>query len=119
MVSKTIITFLLVALVACALAQSNHFEIGNKNPGDRQLYYEIVTKSSTVLTIVTKDVTFPVPGTINNGIITYIRAYDQYTNGNGGYCTLLSGGLGFQNVKLHFKSQRGHGIKFILEIWGY
>lgn len=118
MVSKFLIAFLFFGLVCSALAQSNHFEIGEKGPNDIRLHYEIVQKSSSALQVVTKDITFPASGTTNSNIITYIKAYDQYTNGNGGYCTLTGGGVGFQFAIFHFKSQRGHGFNFILEIWG-
>ncbi|XP_077288526.1 putative salivary secreted peptide [Arctopsyche grandis] len=118
MVSKVLVSFVLLAIASCVIAQSNHFEIGQKGINDRRLHYEIVQKSSSVLQVVTKDITFPAAGSTNMAMITYIKAYDQYTNGNGGYCTLIGGGVGYQTAKLHFKSQRGHGFNFILEIWG-
>uniref|UniRef100_A0A1B0DA18 Uncharacterized protein n=1 Tax=Phlebotomus papatasi TaxID=29031 RepID=A0A1B0DA18_PHLPP len=54
-----------------------------------------------------------------NRTITCIRALDQYVNGKGGYATLRAGGVGFNHTTIRFKSQRGHGFDFILEIYGH
>lgn len=118
MASKLAILFVAFAFFGCVLAQSNNFETGYKEVGDRQLHYEIVQKSSSILQVVTRDITFPAAGQLNNATISYIRALDQYINGDGGYCSLLNGGVNLKQVTLHFKSQRGHGFNFILEIWG-
>lgn len=121
MASKNLLSvFLLLAAIAClAYGQSHHWSQGTRpQPGDRLLYREIVKKSSSTLQIVTKDVTWPKKGVINNSIINYINATDQYINGNGGYVSLYSGGVGTRAVTLHFKSQRGHGFNFILDIYG-
>lgn len=65
------------------------------------------------LQIVTKDVLYS-----GAARITYIKCTDQYVNDNGGYATLLGGGVGYNDVKIHLKSQRGHGFNFIVQIYG-
>lgn len=56
-------------------------------------------------------------GYVNYRPITAIRAFDQKLNGNGAYATIKSGGINATSTVVHFKSQRGHGINFILEIY--
>lgn len=56
-------------------------------------------------------------GYVNYRPITAIRAFDQKTNGNGAYATIKSGGINATSAIVQFKSQRGHGINFILEIY--
>lgn len=51
-------------------------------------------------------------------VITSVRCYDQSTDGEGGYATLLRGGPGFKFVEINFKSQRGHGLNFVVDIIG-
>lgn len=113
------IALLLASLTCLVYCQSHHWSQGVRPlPGDRLLYREIVRKSSSTLQIVTKDITWPKKGEISNSIINYINATDQYQNGNGGYVSLYNGGVGTRSVTLHFKSQRGHGFNFILDIYG-
>lgn len=56
-------------------------------------------------------------GTTNNQTISYIRVTDQYLNGSGGYTYLTSGGINYNSTTLEFKSQRGRGLRFIVEIF--
>lgn len=118
--SSLVSIFLLLAVFSClAYSQSHHWSQGGKpQSGDRLLYREIVRKSASTMRKVTKDITWPAAGEMHNSIINYINATDQYVNGNGGYVTLYGGGVGQKFVTLHFKSQRGHGFNFILDIYG-
>lgn len=115
---KIIAFFLLISLASSVVGQSHNFEIGDTTDDDVLLYSQVVLKASSLLQIVTRDVTFPGPEEENNVTISYIKAYDQYVNGDGGYCTLTDGGLGFSHVSLNFRSQRGNGLYFLLEVWG-
>lgn len=58
-------------------------------------------------------------GSRNNRTISCVRALDQYVNGQGGYATLVNGGVGWKNVTLLLSSQTGKGFNFLVEIWGY
>ncbi|OXU19029.1 hypothetical protein TSAR_008851, partial [Trichomalopsis sarcophagae] len=58
--------------------------------------------------------TFSTDGTAK---ITLIKALDQKTNGNGAYVSLINGGPGQTFVTLEFKSQKGHGINFVVELY--
>ncbi|XP_046604699.1 probable salivary secreted peptide [Neodiprion virginianus] len=94
---------------------SHHLIVGTRLFADRLLSQQVVRKSSSWLQIVTKEVTFH---TLNRENITQVKALDQKTNGNGAYASITYGGPGNRNVTLRFKSQRGHGINFVVEIYG-
>lgn len=91
---------------------------GNVGPNDVLLHYDIVKKSSSFLQVVTLDITYPQGQQFNNKTITAIRVTDQVPCEKGGYAQLLSGGVGFNYVTIHFKSQRGKSFNFILEVFG-
>lgn len=40
------------------------------------------------------------------------------TNGNGGYATILNGGVGYTEVTMLFKSQKNHRFEFAVNIYG-
>ncbi|GLV43621.1 uncharacterized protein CBL_07052 [Carabus blaptoides fortunei] len=108
-----IIYAFVVALLQTASAQSHNNQWGAHEVGDRLLHREIVQEEHKFMKIVSKDVNMKVPG-----IIHFIKATDQYVNGNGGYATLSKGGIGENEVTIHMKSQRNHGFNFIVEIYG-
>lgn len=43
---------------------------------------------------------------------------DIYTDGDGGYASLKSGGPGMDFAVIHLKSQRGHGYHFTIDFYG-
>lgn len=94
--------------------KSHDLVVGFRMPGDRLVLRSSVVKNSAWLQIVTEERTF---NTSRWERITMIRALDQKNNGNGAYASLTRGGPGNQNVTLRFKSQRGHGINFIVELY--
>ena len=94
---------------------SHHLIVGSRLPGDKLLVQENIVKTSKWLQIVTVEKSF---NTTRYDVITEVEALDQKTNGNGAYASVLSGGPGYQTVRLRFKSQRGHGINFVVKIYG-
>nr|AYV99521.1 venom polypeptide [Dolopus genitalis] len=108
----------IAACVAESYAQSHNVVFGSIQPGDRKLFQQIVMKKAKTLRVVSEDVQYPPKGVVGQNLITGIRVTDQYTNGKGGYSTLVAGGPGQRDVTLHFKSQRGHGYNFIVEYYG-
>ncbi|XP_044738065.1 probable salivary secreted peptide, partial [Chrysoperla carnea] len=115
--TKFFLSIVVLAIIACTVSgQSHHWSQGQKQIGDRLLTRQIVQKSAATFGgKVTKDIRYPPKGD-GNEIINFINATDQYVNGEGGFVTLLEGGVGTKAVKLHFKSQKGHGFNFILDI---
>lgn len=110
--------FFLGLAALTGLASSTNVTWGNVGAYDVLLHYDIVKKSSSFLQVATLDVTYPSAYQYNNRTITAIRVTDQVANEKGGYAQLYSGGVGFNHATVHFKSQRGKGFNFILEIFG-
>ncbi|CAD1479707.1 unnamed protein product [Heterotrigona itama] len=103
-----------VALYANNSNKSHNLIIGYRMPGDRLVVRSRVVKNSSWMQIVTDTKTF---NTTRWDRITLVQALDQKTNGNGAYASILNGGPGHQNVTIRFKSQRSHGIDFIVELY--
>ncbi|XP_076619511.1 putative salivary secreted peptide [Colletes latitarsis] len=97
-----------------ATNKSHNLIIGYRMPGDRLVLSQNVVKSSSWMQIVTEQKTF---NTTRFSRLTLVNALDQKTNGYGAYATLQSGGPGYSNVTLAFKSQRGQGINFVVELY--
>lgn len=99
---------------AAADNKSHHLIVGYRMPGDRLVLRQNVVKNSSWMKIVTEEKTLNVSSWER---ITQLRALDQKTNGNGAYASILRGGPAHSNVTIRFKSQRGHGINFIVELY--
>ncbi|KAL6425366.1 hypothetical protein ACFW04_009513 [Cataglyphis niger] len=99
-----------------AANKSNHLIVGSRVPGDRLVLRQNVFKNSSWMKVTILEQTF------NISIyqrITLLQSLDQKTNGNGATASLLKGGPGFNNVTLRFKSQRGHSINHVVELYAY
>ncbi|CAL7936464.1 unnamed protein product [Xylocopa violacea] len=94
--------------------KSHNLLVGFRMPGDRIVLRQSVIKNSSWMRIVTEERTF---NTSRFDRITLIQALDQKTNGNGAYASILNGGPGSNSVTMRFKSQRGHGINFVVELY--
>ncbi|OAD58688.1 putative salivary secreted peptide [Eufriesea mexicana] len=94
--------------------KSHDLIVGFRMPGDRLVLRQSVVKKSAFWQIVSDEMTF---NTSRWERITMVRILDQKTDGTGAYASLLRGGPGYQNVTLRFKSQRNHGIHFIVELY--
>ncbi|XP_011161049.1 probable salivary secreted peptide [Solenopsis invicta] len=94
--------------------ESHNLIVGTRAPGDRLSHKENIVKDSSIMRVVTVEKTFFVP---QGERITLIEALDQKTNGNGAQASILNGGPGNNNVTLKFKSKRGHGINFIVQLY--
>lgn len=95
--------------------KSHNLTIGRRVPGDRLISRDTVYKASSWMKVVIVEKTFNVSKWDQ---ITMIEAIDQKTDGNGATASLLKGGLGFSNCTMRFKSQRGHGISFVVQLYG-
>ncbi|XP_014486778.1 PREDICTED: probable salivary secreted peptide [Dinoponera quadriceps] len=97
-----------------AANKSHNLIVGYRLPGDRLVVRQSIVKNSSWMRIVTEEKTF---NTTRYERITLIQALDQKTNGNGAYASILNGGPGHTNCTMRFKSQRGHGINFVVEVY--
>jgi len=103
------------AFTYAASNKSHHLIVGYRAPGDRLVLRENIVKNSGWMKVQVIEKTFNVSRFER---ITMVEALDQKTNGNGAYASILNGGPGHSNVTMKFKSQRGHGINFIVNIYG-
>ncbi|XP_029176621.1 probable salivary secreted peptide [Nylanderia fulva] len=103
-----------ISQYAAAANKSNHLIVGYRVPGDRLVLRQNIVKESSWMRVVTEERTFNVSSWER---ITMIQSLDQKTNGNGASASLLKGGPGFFNVTIRYKSQRGHGINHVMEIY--
>ncbi|XP_024874518.1 probable salivary secreted peptide [Temnothorax curvispinosus] len=94
--------------------KSHHLIVGYRMPGDRLVLKDRIIKNSSWMKVVTVEKTFNVSRWER---ITMVEALDQKTNGNGAHATVLKGGPGHNNVTLKFKSQRGHSINFVVQLY--
>lgn len=99
-----------------ATNKSNHLIVGSRVPGDRLVLRQNVFKNSSWMKVVIVEQTFNISAYQR---ITLLQSLDQKTNGNGASASLLRGGPGFNNVTLRFKSQRGHSINHVVELYAY
>lgn len=99
--------------------RSHLWILGEKQPEDQLLWKDVVSMKAKWFQFVEMDLEYPRRiEQLENQIINYIVAYDQYQNGFGGYVTLVDGGFGDRFVILHVRSQWGHGFNFRIEIYG-
>ncbi|KAI4488350.1 hypothetical protein M0804_005198 [Polistes exclamans] len=97
-----------------AANKAHNLTIGYRVPGDRLVLRSNISKKSSWLQVVTTETTLNVS---RYDRITMVGAYDQKSDGTGAYASLLKGGPGYANVTLRFKSQRNHGINFVVEVY--
>lgn len=109
-----IVSLAFVSLVAAAQNKSHNLIVGSRMPGDKLVLKENVVKNSSWMRIKTKTKTFSVSNCMR---LTMVVANDNKSNGNGAYASILKGGPGHSNVTIRFKSQRGHGINFTVELY--
>jgi len=102
------------AFTYAAPNKSHHLIVGYRAPGDRLVLKEYIIKNSSWMKVQTLEKTFNVS---RYERITMVEALDQKTNGNGAYASILYGGPGHSNVTMKFKSQRGHSINFIVNLY--
>lgn len=102
------------AVVPAANNKSHNLIVGSRLPGDRLIWGESVMKASKWLQIVTLEKNF---NATKYERITQIRAMDRRTDGNGAFAKVIKGGVGYNNVTLRFKSQRGYEINFWVEVY--
>ena len=100
---------------AAAPNKSHNLIIGSRQPNDRLVYQENIVKPSKWLQVIEVTKSFGIGPAF---AITQVRAMDQKTNGNGAIATRVAGGPGYSNITLKFKSQRGHGINFVVQVYG-
>ncbi|EDW02375.1 probable salivary secreted peptide [Drosophila grimshawi] len=120
--AKTINTVTLLGLfICCALVTSvyggNDYLWGEIGPNDYHLAKDTVSKAFFVGLVQTKKYVFKQKNDLNALTITAIKVTDKKKS-NGATAVLTSGGPGSKGATIVFTSERGSGIKDLVEIWG-
>ncbi|KAL7303752.1 hypothetical protein TKK_0003883 [Trichogramma kaykai] len=104
-----------VVVVVEASVNQHNLVVGGRVWGDYLIQRVKVDKKSAWLRHVSESRTFSGDGTSR---ISQIQVLDQKHDGTGAYATLVTGGPGQTFATLKFKSQKSHGIHFIVELYG-
>ena len=111
-VSVLLLFYLLMSEIA---GQEKHnFRDCQSKPGDRLLTEKSIERSYKFLGYTSSDLSYSNP----DAVINCIEVTDQKENGTGGYTSIVSGGVGHNNVTLHFESQFFRGFSFLVKIYG-
>ncbi|XP_049788395.1 probable salivary secreted peptide [Schistocerca cancellata] len=98
---------------------SHNLVLGWRQYGDRLLLRQTVHKGSRFFGVVTAEFSYPPPHSYPRPAnITAVYAIDLKKDGHGAFVNLTSGGVGMPRVSLRFKSQRGYGVKHLVEVYG-
>ncbi|XP_003424275.1 probable salivary secreted peptide [Nasonia vitripennis] len=95
--------------------ESNNLIVGKRHPNDKLMYQENINKRANIVgkkTIYEEVINVP-----RDHVITAVRALDMMTDGTGAFVVVTGGGPGQESVSLRFKSQRFHGIYFIVQVY--
>lgn len=115
--ASNLLAFILAAsAVLVASAQSHHLFVGEREPGDRNIYSESIAIEynwTGKKIIEPRNITAPY-----GSYITRVECWDQATDGTGAEPSITYGGPKNTRVELRLKSQRWHGIYFKIEVYG-
>ncbi|CAH1407044.1 unnamed protein product [Nezara viridula] len=99
--------------------KSHHYFFGTRSSYDRLLYHDLINLKSKWMRVTSIDKTYPQQGQPSLGRISYIEVLDQRSDGTGGCVYIRNGGIGQSSVTLHIKSQRNHGMNFVVNVYGH
>ncbi|XP_031780578.1 probable salivary secreted peptide [Nasonia vitripennis] len=114
---RLLLLALLIASLAAVLTEKlpNSLIVGDREPGDHLMQREFVMKGYKWLRSVKLTKTFT--GSVHSKI-TQVQLLDQNEKGNGATAAILSGGPGDNFVTVQFKSVRGHGVNYVVKLYG-
>nr|QTY40870.1 venom polypeptide precursor [Doratifera vulnerans] len=115
---RALTVILLFSICSACHSQSHDVTLGRAQPGDVLLYKGEEWKYGFPLFIRTTLFEFPKPNTGNIAYISAIIIRDHYYDGTGGFASIKAGGVGQNFVKIELKSQRHHGFRFTISIYG-
>ncbi|CAH1403639.1 unnamed protein product [Nezara viridula] len=103
---------------SCGNEKIHNYQFGQRTPYQRLLYVDHPKYESKLMRVRSEELTYPVKGQLSGGMIGYIEVLDMKSNGNGGCVYIKNGGVGSTFVTLKLKSQRNHGMEFMIRIYG-
>jgi hypothetical protein len=113
-VKMSVLLFLYLLVSEIAAQEKHNFRDCQSKPGDRLLTEKSIIRSYKFLGYTSTDMSYSNP----DALINCIEVTDQKENGTGGYTSIVSGGVGHNNVTLHFESQFSRELSFVVKIYG-
>jgi hypothetical protein len=112
---KISVLLLFYLLMSGIVGEERHdFADCQSKPGDRLLTEKSIIRTYKFLGYTSSDMTYSNP----DAQINCIEVTDLKESGTGGYTSILSGGVGHNNVTLRFESQFSRGFSFLVKIYG-
>lgn len=108
------IVVLLSAIITISNADRD-LVIGDRQSGDNLIEQRQVEKDAWPFMIVEKTETIMGDG---NSVITRVEIIDTKKQETSAKAAILSGGPGMSYVTVKFESERGHGIHYIIKVYG-
>lgn len=109
------VLFVLCILVSQISGEGRHnFSDCQSKSGDRVLTEKSIVRPYKFLGYTSSGMSYSNPDAKINCIVVL----DQKENDTGGYASITSGGVGYNNVTLHFESQFSRGFSFVVKIYG-
>ncbi|XP_023178488.2 probable salivary secreted peptide [Drosophila hydei] len=113
----TLVGLLLCAVGLASVNAGNDYLWGEIGPNDYHLAKDTVSKAFFVGLVQSKKYVFKQKNNLDALTITAIKVTDKKKS-NGATAVLVAGGPGSKGATIQFTSQRGYGIKDVVEIWG-
>ncbi|KAK3933365.1 putative salivary secreted peptide [Frankliniella fusca] len=92
--------------------------IGGVTWQDRLLLQETAYQESRWMRVRDADIVYPKKNELGYKI-SCIKVLDQRRDGLNGEVKIKEGGIGTNKVLLRFHSQRGHGLNYVVQIYGH
>ncbi|XP_064547940.1 uncharacterized protein LOC135435009 [Drosophila montana] len=115
--SVTLVGLVLCCVFLTSAYAGNDYLWGEIGPNDYQLAKDTVSKAFFVGLVQKKKYVFKQSDNLDALTITAIRVTDKKKS-NGATAVLTAGGPGSKGATIQFTSQRGYGIKDLVEVWG-
>ncbi|XP_050312409.1 uncharacterized protein LOC126747678 isoform X2 [Anthonomus grandis grandis] len=99
-----------------------HLFSGHIQLYDRLLFNQVYRKESRWWSSRDKTIDYPQAapaGYTRNEVISAIRIYNQFLDGNSARATILKGGVGYQYVNILLESKWGKGFQYLVQIYGH
>ncbi|KAL7724720.1 hypothetical protein ACLKA6_020035 [Drosophila palustris] len=116
-ISTTFVGLLLCGVFLTTVYGGNNYLWGEIGPNDYHLAKDTVSKAFFLGLVQHKKYVFKQSNNLDALTITAIRITDKKKD-NGATAVLVAGGPGSKGATIEFTSQRGYGIKDLVEIWG-
>jgi hypothetical protein len=111
---KLAVLLFCVVISQIAGEETHNISDCQSKPGDRLLTEKSIVRSYKFLGYASSVMFYSNP----DAVINCIEVKDQKKDGTGGFASITNGGVGSNNVTVHFESQFSRGFSFVVKIFG-